>query len=60
MRPMNNDLVLTSEEVSEYLKISKPVLLKCIHLGRIRAVKAGKGWKILESELIRFVRGQPN
>lgn len=51
------DLVLTTEEAIEYLKISKPTFLKYIHLGRIRAIKAGKGWRVLESELMRFLKG---
>jgi excisionase family DNA binding protein len=52
------DLVLTTDEAIEYLKISKPTFLKYIRLGRIRAIKAGKGWRILQSELTRFVRGE--
>jgi len=51
------DLVLTTEEAIEYLKISKPTFLKYIRLGRIRAIKAGKGWRVLESELMRFLKG---
>jgi excisionase family DNA binding protein len=52
------DLVLTTDEAIEYLKISKPTFLKYIHLGRIRAIKAGKGWRILQSELYRFLKGK--
>ncbi|MGD0919412.1 MAG: helix-turn-helix domain-containing protein [Thermodesulfobacteriota bacterium] len=55
---MEKDLVLTTEEAIEYLKISKPTFLKYIHLGRIKAIKAGKGWRILQSELYRFLRGE--
>jgi len=51
------DLVLTTDEAIEYLKISKPTFLKYIHLGRIKAIKAGKGWRILQSELYRFLKG---
>ena len=54
---MGKDLVLTTEEAIEYLKISKPTFLKYIRLGRIRAIKAGKGWRILQSELYRFLKG---
>ena len=50
--------VLTTEEAIEYLKISKPTFLKYIRIGRIRAIKAGKGWRVLESELTRFLRGE--
>ena len=55
---MDKDLVLTTEEAIQYLKISKPTFLKYIHLGRIKAIKAGKGWRILQSELYRFLRGE--
>ncbi len=51
------DTPLTSDEALAYLKISKPTLLKYIRQGRIRAVKAGKGWRILQSELNKFLKG---
>jgi excisionase family DNA binding protein len=60
MSLMEKDVVLTTDEAIEYLKISKPTFLKYIRLGRIRAIKAGKGWRILQSELIRFLRGEVN
>jgi len=53
-----NDPVLTTEEAMEYLRISKPTFLKYIRLGRIKAIKAGKGWRVLGSELTRFLRGE--
>jgi len=52
------DLVLTSDEAIQYLRISKPTFLKYIRVGRIRAIKVGKGWRILESELYRFLNGK--
>jgi excisionase family DNA binding protein len=55
---MQKDVVLTTEEAIEYLKISKPTFLKYIRLGRIKAIKAGKGWRILQSELYRFLKGE--
>ncbi len=55
MASIERDLVLTTDEAIEYLKISKPTFLKYIHVGRIRATKAGKGWRILQSELFRFL-----
>ncbi len=55
---MEGDLVLTTDQAIEYLKISKPTFLKYIRLGRIRAVKVGKGWRVLQSELYRFLRGE--
>jgi len=58
MSLMEKDVVLTTDEAIEYLKISKPTFLKYIRFGRIRAIKAGKGWRILQSELNRFLRGE--
>ena len=58
MADMEKDSVLTTDEAIEYLKISKPTFLKYIRLGRIKAIKAGKGWRILQSELKRFLRGE--
>jgi len=60
MSLMERDEVLTTDEAIEYLKISKPTFLKYIRLGRIKAIKAGKGWRILQSELNRFLKGEPN
>ena len=60
MSLMEKDVVLTTEEAIEYLKISKPTFLKYIRLGKIRAIKAGKGWRILLSELNRFLKGEMN
>jgi excisionase family DNA binding protein len=60
MSLMEKDAVLTTDEAIEYLKISKPTFLKYIRLGRIKAIKAGKGWRILQSELIRFLKGELN
>ena len=58
MSLIEKDFVLTTDEAIQYLKISKPTLLKYIRLGRIKAIKAGKGWRILQSELNRFLRGE--
>jgi len=50
------DVVLTTKEAIEFLKISKPTFLKYIRFGRIKAIKAGNGWRVLESELYRFLK----
>jgi excisionase family DNA binding protein len=57
MSLIERDSVLTTDEAIEYLKISKPTFLKYIRIGRLRAIKAGKGWRILQSELYRFLNG---
>ncbi len=56
MSSMRGDSVLTSDEAIQYLRISKPTFLKYIRLGRIKAIKAGKGWRVLHSELYRFLK----
>ena len=53
---VDKDEVLTTKEAVKYLKISKPTYLKYIRLGRIKAVKAGNGWRVHRSELHRFLR----
>jgi excisionase family DNA binding protein len=58
MSVMESDLVLTTDEAIEYLRISKPTFLKYIRVGRIRAIKAGKGWRVLQSELYKFLKGK--
>jgi excisionase family DNA binding protein len=55
---MEKETVLTTDEAIDYLKISKPTFLKYIRLGRIKAIKAGKGWRVLQSELNRFLKGE--
>ena len=54
---MKEDEVLTTDEAIGYLKISKPTFFKCIRQGRIKAIKVGNGWRVLKSELYRFLKG---
>ena len=56
MSLMERNPVLTSDEATQYLRISKPTFLKYIRVGKIRAIKAGKGWRVLHSELYRFLK----
>ena len=51
-------IVLTTEEACHYLRISRPTYLKYIYMGRIKGAKAGRGWKVLKSELDRFLKGE--
>ena len=53
---IEKDTVLTTKEAIQYLRISKPTYLKYIRLGRIKAVKAGNGWRVHLSELHRFLK----
>ena len=54
----NEDTVLTTQEACHYLRISRPTYLKYLYIGRIKGAKAGKGCKILKSELDRFLKGE--
>jgi len=45
-------------EACDYLRISRPTYVKCLYTGRIKGTKAGKGWKVLKSELDRFLKGE--
>jgi excisionase family DNA binding protein len=51
------EAVLTAHEACRYICISRPTLIKLIAGGRIRAQKIGRGWRILRSEIDRFLRG---
>jgi excisionase family DNA binding protein len=52
------DQVLTSDEAIAYLRISKPTFLKFVHQRKIKAIKIGSGWRVLKSELYRFLKGE--
>ena len=57
--PMNIvNRVLDTGEACRYLRISRPTFLKCIAAGKIRAKKIGRGWKVLETELERYLLAQ--
>ncbi len=49
---------MTTQEACQYLRISRPTYMKYLNSGRIRGRKAGKGWKVLKSELDRFLKGE--
>ncbi len=55
MSYVERDSVLTTQEAIKFLRISRPTFLKYIWMGKIRAIKAGKGWRVLQSELYRFL-----
>jgi excisionase family DNA binding protein len=58
MMESESHTVLTTREACQYLRISRPTYLKYVYEGKIRAKKVGKGWKVLKSELDRFLRGE--
>lgn len=56
MSAMKDDNILTTDEAAQYLKISKATLLNHIHERKIKAKKVGRSWRILQSELYRFLK----
>lgn len=48
--------VLTAKEVCQLLRISRPTLGKLITKGEISAFKIGNHWRIMRTELERYVR----
>ena len=58
MEDKSQMIVMTTQEACHYLRISRPTYLKYIYVGKIKGVKVGKGWKVLKSELDRFLKGE--
>jgi excisionase family DNA binding protein len=58
MQRDGENVVLTTLEACDYLRISRPTYLKYLYGGKIRGAKVGKGWKVLKSELDRFLKGE--
>ncbi|MGZ6237127.1 MAG: helix-turn-helix domain-containing protein [Syntrophales bacterium] len=58
MLDVGEDTVLITREACDYLRISRPTYMKYLQLGRIKAIKAGKGWRVLKTELHRFLKGE--
>jgi excisionase family DNA binding protein len=58
MQNDREDVVLITQEACDYLRISRPTCLKYLYTGRIKGIKAGKGWRVLKSELDRFLQGE--
>jgi excisionase family DNA binding protein len=51
------DSVLITQEACDYLRISRPTYVRYLLTGRIKGTKAGNGWRVLKSELERFLKG---
>ena len=50
--------ILTLSEVAEYLKISKKTVYKMVRSGDLPGFKAGKHWRVLRSELGKWIAQQ--
>jgi excisionase family DNA binding protein len=49
---------VTPNEVARALRVSKMTVYREIHQGRIAAVRVGRGFRILESEMDRYIVDQ--
>jgi excisionase family DNA binding protein len=54
---MKDDVVFTTDEATQYLKVSKPTLLRHVREKKIKGIKVGRSWRFLQSELYRFLKG---
>lgn len=52
------DEVLTTKEACEYLKISRPTFVKLVQSKEIKAKKVGRGWRVLKSELVAYLKNK--
>lgn len=50
--------VHTPEEVAEVLKLPERNVLDLLRSGRLKGFKAGKYWRVKESELEKFMEGK--
>ncbi len=50
--------VLTTTEVMEYLKITRPTLFRLLKEGTLKAQKVGHNYRFLKSELEKYLRGE--
>jgi excisionase family DNA binding protein len=48
--------VLTSTEACQLLRISRPTLRSLIKKGELSAFKIGNRWRIMKTELVRYVK----
>ena len=51
VRPMNNDALLTMNEVCGYLRVETRTVYRLIHAGRIPAIRVGNLWRFRKSDI---------
>ena len=55
---MTDDKIMTVVEVADYLRVHFQTVLKLLRDGSIRAQKVGRSWRILKSEVDKYLRGE--
>ena len=46
----------TVEEIARRLNVKRPAIYRWLQSGKLRAVKAGSGWRISDADLEEFLR----
>ena len=55
---MGKDEIMTLTELQKYLRITKPTAIKILKEKKISANKVGGQWRILKSEVYKYLRGE--
>ena len=55
---MDERSALTLDEACRYLRLSRPTVRKLFLQREIPARKAGKQWRVLKTELDRYLKGE--
>jgi excisionase family DNA binding protein len=55
---MHNRTVLNAREFGALARVSHSTVYKLLGSGAVKAVKAGKSWRILKSSAESFLRGE--
>jgi excisionase family DNA binding protein len=50
--------ILTVKELCDYLKLTKKTVLRLLNTGEIPGRKIGGSWRILKSELDKYLKGE--
>jgi excisionase family DNA binding protein len=51
--------ILTTEEVANYLKVSRTTIWRWCNEGRLPAFKIGRGWRVRRGEVERMIDQNP-
>jgi excisionase family DNA binding protein len=51
------DEVLTTKEVMDRLKVTRPTVIKLYKQGKIRAVKVGRDYRFIRADVEKFIYG---
>jgi excisionase family DNA binding protein len=55
---MEQKRVFTMQEAAEYLKTTRQTIFKMIKTGKLRGNKIGRGYRFLQEDLDKLIRGE--